>query len=103
MSAARAWTARALADALSAPQDVAERALEDAVTAGECVRVASAGSVFYVAGPLRDVLETLGALPVDATDVEVLRRQHGVAPTSTRASTAMIRKRVRRLLDELQP
>ena len=81
----RAWTARAVADALGVALEVAQRALEDATNAGECVRLSRGGTSYFVGGTLlSEALAALDVLPADAADVQAV------------AHVARARKRVAR-------
>jgi len=91
----RAWTARAVADALGVALEVAQRALEDATNAGECVRMSRGATSYYVGASLSDALAGLDVLPADAADVQAVARTLNAGRPS-RARLARARKRVAR-------
>lgn len=94
----RAWTVRALTAAIpGATSDQTLQALESAVGAGECVRLTSAASVYYVGVSIRDALDALDVMPATADDVDVLRAGLAAQHPST-DRLARPRERVRRAL-----
>lgn len=94
----RAWTVRALTAAIpGATSEQTLQALEAAVGAGECVRLTSGASVYYVGVSIRGALDALDVMPATADDVDALRA--GLATQHPNADRlARLRERVRRAL-----
>lgn len=71
-----AWTATQLAAAADSPSlgvlD-AEQILDTCVFDGTAVRITSGDMSFYVAGSLAEVLDSIGASPVTADEVAIMR------------------------------
>lgn len=70
-----AWTARAFAEAVGVPTEIAEQVLEDTVRDGLAVRISFRDVVVYVPGDLVQTLTRADVFPVTAAERGAMVRQ----------------------------